>query len=135
MTVIVREYNPDEVLPSSESNTENCTTCMSSQDYLEAMDSLQEKYNEFKAKEHKLQEKIEHMKKDFSSLYGLIRHCRASKLADEPELTINEYLVLIFLEKDFSKFRVSPARVSCLDFKTLIPFLISSFEKGSSING
>ena len=74
MAVIIQEYNPDEVLPSSDSsNTENCTTCMSSQDYLEAMDSLQEKYNEFKAKEHKLQEKIEHMKKDFSSLYGLIR--------------------------------------------------------------
>ena len=64
-----------------------------------------------------------------------MRHCRASKLADEPELTINEYLVLIFLEKDFSKFSVFPARVSCLDFKTLMPFLISSFEKGSSING
>ena len=73
MTVIVREYNPDEVLPSSESNTENCTTCMSSQDYLEAMDSLKEKYDDFKAKEKKLQEKIEHMKKDFSSLYGLTR--------------------------------------------------------------
>ncbi len=73
MAVIIQEYNPDEVLPSSDSNTENCSTCMSSQDYLEAMDSLKEKYDEFKAKEHKLQEKIEHMKKDFSSLYGLIR--------------------------------------------------------------
>ena len=45
------------------------------------------------------------------------------------------YLVLNFFEKDFSKLSVSLAKVSCLDFKTLIPFFMSSLEKGSSTSG
>ena len=68
-------------------------------------------------------------------LYGLIRHCKASRFADDPELTISEYFDFNFAVNFFSKFLVSFDNVSCLDFKTLIPLMISSSEKGFSING
>ena len=68
-------------------------------------------------------------------LYGLIKHCKANKLADEPEFTIKENLVLIFFEKLFSKFFVCLPIVIFPVFITFIALSKSFFLYGFSNNG
>ena len=68
-------------------------------------------------------------------LYGLIKHCKANKLADEPEFTIKENFVLIFFEKLFSKFFVCLPIVIFPVFITLIALSKSFFLYGFSNNG
>ena len=57
-----------------------------------------------------------------------IRAKAASKLADDPELTITAYFDPTYFAKSFSKLYVISDIVNCWLNKTFIPSIISSFE-------
>ena len=67
--------------------------------------------------------------------YGFIKHCKASKFADEPEFTISEFFTLSFFVNACSKLNVLEPIVNLLDFNTLIPSLMSLGLYGFSTNG
>ena len=58
-----------------------------------------------------------------------IRPKRANKFADYTELTINAYLVPIYLENSFSNFFVIFPMVIFFERRTFIPSIISSLNK------
>ena len=74
---------------------------MNDNDYLESMNQLQEKYDAFMKEKETMEEEIEDLKKNMSSMYGLIRVLDI--MANTSVLDTDENLLsLIGLTRSFS---------------------------------
>ena len=74
---------------------------MNENDYLESMNQLQEKYDTFMKEKETMEEEIEDLKKNLSSMYGLIRVLDI--MANTSVLDTDENLLsLIGLTRSFS---------------------------------
>jgi len=74
---------------------------MNENDYLESMNQLQEKYDAFMKEKETMEEEIEDLKKNLSSMYGLIRVLDI--MAHTAVLDVDENLLsLIGLTRSFS---------------------------------
>tara|TARA_R110002096_G_scaffold328693_1_gene522716 strand:+ start:2849 stop:3112 length:264 start_codon:yes stop_codon:yes gene_type:complete len=74
---------------------------MNENDYLESMNQLQEKYDTFMKEKETMEEEIEDLKKNLSSMYGLIRVLDI--MANTSVLDVDDNLLsLIGLTRSFS---------------------------------
>lgn len=74
---------------------------MNDNDYLESMNQLQEKYDTFMKEKETMEEEIEDLKKNLSSMYGLIRVLDI--MANTSVLDVDDNLLsLIGLTRSFS---------------------------------